>query len=717
MNCRAVNVRKLTGVLIIVSACGGAFGAEVAVLPEVVVAESRAREFRGNSVEGATGSSIPAEESPQSVDVMTRDLLDARNVVDLDQAMEYDSSVSTGGATLYSRTAGQYSIRGFSGSDVLVQGMPLPSGMGTLLDTAVVEKIEVVKGPIGSLSGGQSSALGPYGAGGSVVLQLRQPQMDDFTDLSTFARFSRGGQQYRTVIDANRHIKSDSESVKAMRTIVTGEYERPFWQNGGKGGQAYMVAPSFMIQPDKRTKFVITSVFQYQDRPAYQGVPVLGGHFVGPYDSWIGGPASRSLYRSAMLQAHGEWKQEKVWTIRAGIGGGVTDVDYNMWALSSGSPTKGVSALNYYNSIIETGMGNYEYSWSDMTYATWNSYVQGLAKFSAGDVKHEALIWLDYVGRNQAGYSSFDTTSQRFHLANPERPTEGTRVHDGNESELTMQRVGMTLQEMATINQWRVLIGLRMDEQFSDRGKSAFSLSPRAGVSKTLWERLVLFGNVSSTEAPNFGYKGEDGQELTSSWRAVQYETGARVNVADSLWLNTSWFMIDQQNTPESSPQDKNLYITNGKSRSKGVELSMNGKMSDAWSSYLSYTYLNYRDMDQHLSFDRYAPHTVALWQEYRVNGGLLSGATIGVGFRFKAKYFATLRGNKIADNYTIPESHVFDLVMEVPLQGAGWMKDCRVRFAIYNLFDEQFVASSRHAVQCFAGEPRTFEICVKKNF
>lgn len=703
--------------LLLPCACGMSEGEEISVLPEVVVSESEAREFRADRVEAAAGISLVAEESPQSVDVMTRDLIDARNVVDLDRAMEYDSSVSTGGATLYSRTAGQYSIRGFSGSDVLVQGMPLPSGMGTLLDTAVVEKIEVAKGPVGSFSGGQSSALGPYGAGGSVVLQLRQPVEDDFTDLAAFARLCRGGQQYRMVVDDNRQIGADDKPNGAMRTIISGGYDRPFWLDGGKGGQSYMVAPSFMKRPDKKTKLVLTTLFQYQDKPAYQGIPVLGGHFIGPYDSWIGGPSSRSVYRSGMVQAHGEWELEKVWTIRAGAGVGVTDVDYNLWALSSGSPSKGVSALEYYNSVIATGMGNYEYSWSDTTYTTWNSYVQGLAAFKTGRVSHEALIGLDYVGRDEKGNSSFDTTSQRFSLARPARPVPGVRVYQGNEADMTMQRIGLTFQELAVIDQWRLLAGIRMDEHFSDGGKSAFSASPRVGLSKTLWDRLVLFGNISRTEAPNFGYKGEDGRELTSSWNAVQYESGARVNVADSLWLNASWFMIDQKNTPEASPEDRNRYITNGRSRSKGVELSLNGRVSRAWSSYLSYTYLDYRDVDQHLSFDRYAPHTVALWQEYRIEGGALSGATIGAGFRFKAKYFATLRGNRIADDYTIPEFHVFDLAVELPLKGRGWLEDCRIRFAVYNLFDEKYVASSRHAVQCFAGEPRTFELCVKKNF
>ncbi|MEG2585956.1 MAG: TonB-dependent receptor [Akkermansia sp.] len=727
MNCSLSTIRKN---IIIGAGCSVIFACsssdsvyaepESVVLPELVVKGKQLKQFRAEQVSAATGASLVAEESPQSVDVMTRDLIEARNVDSLDAAMTYDSSVSTGGASLYSRTAGQYAIRGFSGSDVLIQGMPLPTGMGTMLDAAVIERIEVVKGPIASLNGGQSSTLGPYGAGGSVVLELRQPEMDQFTDVMTYARFCKGGQKYRMVVDDNRMVgKRDSESSPyAMRTILSGEYDRPFWLTGAKGGERYMASPSFLWQPDQTTKIVLTTMFQYQDTPAYQGIPVLGGHFVGPYDSWIGGPDSRSLYRSGMVQLHGEWDLKKVWTIRAGIGVGMSDIDYNVWALSAGSPKKGVSALDYYNSVIKTGMGNYEYSWCDTINTTWNGYVQGLARFDTGKVKHELLTGLDYVGRDQEGNSSFSTTKQTFPLANPTRPTLGVRVYDlKSKSDQTLQRTGLTVQELAMIDHWRFLAGVRMDEHFSDQGHSGFAFSPRVGVSRTLWERLVLFGNVSRSDAPNFGYLGEDGKELTSSWNATQYEAGARVNPIDKLWLNASWFMIDQKNTPEALPSDRSRYITNGQSQSKGVELSVNGQISDSWSSYLSYTYLNYRDVDQHLSFDRYAPHTVALWQQYQIDGGMLSGTTIGLGYRFKAKYFATLRGNKIADDYTIPTSHVFDLAIEVPLKSLTWMHEPKVRFALYNIFNEQYVASSRHAVQCFAGEPRTFEVCLKTSF
>lgn len=690
----------------------------VSDMEEVVVEDSRSKTFRRAGVSSATLIDVPAQEVPQSINVLTRDLLDARNTGSLDSALTYDSSVFSGGSSLYSRTSGQFSVRGFSGSDVMVQGMPLPSSMGTVLDTALVEDIEVVKGPIGSIMGGQSSTLGPYGAGGSIVLRMKQPELDSFTDIMAYARLNNGGQRYRMTLDDNR-MKTIGESQFAFRNIVAADIDKPFWMMGGANwGQTYTVSPSMLYQPDSRTKIVAVTSFQYQDAPGYQGIPVLGGRFIGPYDSWPGGPRSRSRYKGGLAQVHGEWKLEKTWTIRSGLGVGVSDVDYNIWGLAAGSPNRGVSTLDYYDSVISTGMGNYEYAWSDVINTTWNFYTHAVAEFKTGKVGHEGLVGLDYTGRDTEGHSSFATTSERFSIYTPTYPAEGTRIYSSDtSSDTTLQRVGLTFQDFASWGSWRFLAGVRLDEHFSDEGHCSFKASPRAGISRYLGKHVVLFGNVSQTEAPNFGYKDADNREMTNSWLARQYETGVRVNPVRDLWFSASWFYIDQENTPEALPDDRTRYIADGESRSQGVELTLNGSITDSWSSYLSYTYLHYKDIDQRQTFDRFSPHTVALWQQYRISGEYFNGTTIGLGYRFTDKYYATLRGNKIADNYTIPSSSVFDLAIEIPLPESFVIPGSTLRLAVYNIFDKRYVASTRHAVQCFAGDPRTFEVCLRSRF
>ena len=245
-------------------------------MPERVMT-IRSRSLRAETVSSATLTNMKTEEVPQTVNVITRDLMDSKGSDSLVEALRMDSSVNTGGDMLLSRTADQYTIRGFAGSDVQIGNMPLPRGMGYGMDTSLIENIEIVKGPIGSISGGQTSTLGAYGAGGSINLILKEPDFLERTELTAYARLSHHGQKYRATIDDTRY-RGDETNGFALRTVVAAEYERPFWlSNGANGGQKYTVSPIFRWQHDSRTKTVLTTSFQYQNSPTTMGIPVLGG--------------------------------------------------------------------------------------------------------------------------------------------------------------------------------------------------------------------------------------------------------------------------------------------------------------------------------------------------------------------------------------------------------------------------------------------------------
>ena len=133
--------------------------------------------------------------------------------------------------------------------------------------------------------------------------------------------------------------------------------------------------------------------------------------------------------------------------------------------------------------------------------------------------------------------------------------------------------------------------------------------------------------------------------------------------------------------------------------------------------SYLSYTYTRTKNRTTGEVYPTIAPNALALWQKYRIDGGLLNGTVLGLGYRCKDSYYATFRGAKIADNYTIPSYSVFDFTVEIPLPESKWLKDATLRLAVYNIFDKKYVQSTRHAVQCTVGEPRTFEVGLKTTF
>ena len=675
------------------------------------------------TVSSATRPNLKTEEGPQTVNVITRDLMESKGSDSRVEALRMDSSVNTGGDMLLSRTADQYTIRGFAGTDVQIGYMPLPRGMGYGMDTSLIENIEIVKGPIGSISGGQTSTLGAYGAGGSINLILKAPDFEERTELTAYARLSHHGQKYRVTIDDTRYRGNETDGF-ALRTVVAAEYERPFWlSNGANGGQKYTVSPIFRWQHDSRTKTVLTTSFQYQNSPTTMGIPVLGGHFVGPYDAWYGSPSGRLNAKSLLAMLDFERKLEKVWTIRIGGGMGYSDVDYNVWGISS-SAGRGMSTEDYYNQMIASGKAKYEAAWSDEWNINWNFYSNALAEFKTGQVEHEALMGVSYTGSSTYGDGSSLVTNATantngyFSLYNPPPFFPAGRDYSGaNATDTVVQRAGVLLQDVLSYGQWRFLAGVRGDAHFSLDNNYAFAWSPRFGITRMFGERVALFANAARTSAPNFGYLDENGKELTDSWRTDQMEFGFRVSPVDKVWFSASWFDIIQNNTPVAIDGYTNRYYSDGSKRAEGVELSLNGEITKNWSSYLSYTYTRTKNRTSGEVYPTIAPNALALWQKYRIDGGLLNGTVLGLGYRCKDSYYATFRGAKIADNYTIPSYSVFDFTVEIPLPETKWLKDATLRLAVYNIFDKKYVQSTRHAVQCTVGEPRTFEVGVKTAF
>ena len=72
-------------------------------MPERVMT-IRSRSLRAETVSSATLTNMKTEEVPQTVNVITRDLMDSKGSDSLVEALRMDSSVNTGGDMLLSRT-------------------------------------------------------------------------------------------------------------------------------------------------------------------------------------------------------------------------------------------------------------------------------------------------------------------------------------------------------------------------------------------------------------------------------------------------------------------------------------------------------------------------------------------------------------------------------------------------------------------------------------
>ena len=139
---------------------------EVTDLGTIVVEGTALSRYRPATVNGATFIDAPPEELPTVVDTLTEDYIREHNPTDLHDLLRYVPGIETGGKSLLVRNPGQFTIRGMGGTEPALDGvLPIGRGAGLFMDPFLMERIEIVKGPIGSLAGGAGGCRTPRAAG------------------------------------------------------------------------------------------------------------------------------------------------------------------------------------------------------------------------------------------------------------------------------------------------------------------------------------------------------------------------------------------------------------------------------------------------------------------------------------------------------------------------------------------------------------------------
>ncbi len=135
--------------------------------------------------------------------------------------------------------------------DDVVQGLPRSIGLSTLTD---VERIEVLKGPQGTLFGKNATA-------GVIYLVTRKPQLGEFSSLGSL----RFGTKNETVIEANVNLPtSESTAVRLSAAYQQRDGYLPNMFNGVDGGryQDVAVRAKFLWQATDDLQLYLLGEFQ-----------------------------------------------------------------------------------------------------------------------------------------------------------------------------------------------------------------------------------------------------------------------------------------------------------------------------------------------------------------------------------------------------------------------------------------------------------------------
>jgi iron complex outermembrane receptor protein len=575
------------------------------------------------------------------------------------------------------------------------------------MDTFLMDRIEIVKGPIGSLNGGAGTVQNASGGGGSVNMYLKSAHLKrDEINLQENTSVGKATQRHRAMADVNQTLL---DGKAAWRVLGTADYYEPTYirygeQKGARPRESFSLAPSFVFAPTEEVTFGVKSLFQYTDQPSYIGVPVWRGRPAGGY-GWYESSCrrgDRSVYESFMVQPWLDWQVTDNWLLKFGAA-----LFVSSWSQTTREPYvgKGVELEHFFETGEWYSGEKYmlsQFSESSSLSRNYNLFIRSVYDREIGfGIKNSFVAQPDFYYRESSG--GFGTPTSRY---------------------------GLTLQDAVSWGWVTLLGGVRTDHFEMDsytsgknryRHMTADAVSPRGGISVQPLDGLVFFGNLSQTRTPMLGIRCEDGSTPTTPWRSTQLEGGVRVRPVDKLWLSLSAYRIEQENTPVI---DNTGLVTayDGRGTSRGAELSLTGDITDAWSVFALYAFNRYTDRkvapgEKGRDFERYPAHTFSFNTSYRFLDGPLNDIVVGCGFRFRSKNYACLRGSYAHENLFLKPSCVFDLHAAVPFSKFGGSDSWTLTLGVRNLFGEEYFESTRHYYECLVGEPRTFELGVRATF
>ena len=232
-------------------------------LPDVQVNAKVENEFKANKA-ASNKYSQPLIDTPQTIAVIKRELIEQQGAVNLTEALRNTPGVGTFflGENGSTNTGDAVYMRGFdTSSSIYVDGV---RDLGSISrDLFNIEQIDVLKGSAGTDSGRSAPT-------GSINLSSKQAYLDD----ATFANITLGSaKQKRATLDKNIILSMENGSALRLNLMT---------QDSGVAGRdqinnkRWAFAPSFAFGINTSTRFNLSYLHVKQDNVPDGGVPTMG---------------------------------------------------------------------------------------------------------------------------------------------------------------------------------------------------------------------------------------------------------------------------------------------------------------------------------------------------------------------------------------------------------------------------------------------------------
>ncbi len=666
----------------------------------VVTGEGERKQYRQGSSSSATRTETPLQELPQSVQVVSRQLIDDLAATRLDDLLLYVSGVAR--QNNFGGLCDSYAIRGFAGSDngglnILWNGFASNRGYAPPRDLANVESVDFLKGPAAALYGNSEP-------GGTINVVTKKPQFKAANALD----LSMGtNDTYRTAVDSTGALNSEV----AYRLNAAIEHKGSMRDNVSSNRE--FLAPAFTWVLGAHTVLNYEGEFLRQKAPLDRGIVAVGGNpGVLPISRFLGEPGDGDIKmdnQNHLLTL--EHQLDENWHLRTGL--------FHKDGQLDGYSTE-ASSLRADNATLWRQRRYRDYSWHDTSI---QAELGG--KLQVGGMGHELLAgveadWLTLdqrmlrVNPSAASPYAININDPVYGQAQPALlPNTATSEHQVS--------TGFYLQDQVSLSaRWKLLAGMRADA-FRSRldnwrsgtstrqDKSAFS--PRLGLTWLVTPAWSVYASASKSFRPNTGSDANGNAFSPETARAA--EAGLKFQSEDKRSGATlAVFDITKQNVLTTDPNNTAFSIAAGEVRSRGVELDANGKLGHHWrfTGNLAYT-------DAFVAKDNTLAVGSRLVNVPRLSGSVLAifedadarGAPYGLGGGLN--YVGARNGDQ-AGSFELP-SYVTARAL------AYWQFTPAMKLSldVNNLFNKRYYSSSYSNVWIMPGDERSATLALNVKF
>lgn len=657
---------------------------------QILVLGTREQGYRATVAPQTNKSDTPIKETPFSVQVVTRELIQDRGITTVGEALRYVPGFSP--QVGFGASNDRFYIRGFITPYNLKNGLRR-SAYAPDEQLQNVEQVEVLKGSASAL-------YGRFEPGGVVNFITKKPLDTPFVEAGAlYGSFD----QVRLTLDASVPI-TDTLGVRINASHDDREGFRDFTFTRGT-----FLAPVLQWRPGADTTVTLEGEYAwkrgYFDR-GFANDPIF---LEAPRERQFGEPDARYENEGGIASLFVDHRFSDAISGRIAVG--YSDFTKDAFYYAFGFPP--IDRTDPERPLVNRRPSLAYDRQKDLT-----AQAELYARFATGAIEHKALIGAEY------GYDHwrFDVTNPPFGVNIPidfYSPVYGQRAEptvvtvDG---EWNSDSAAIYAQNEAKLGQFRLLAGLRYDwNELENRNYLQGTLteptkrgaaSPRIGLTWTPIEAVSLYASwARSFRAQVDVGRLRDGS-LPKPLIGESFEAGIKANLLGGRLTPTlALFDIERRNVAVSDPEDFDLVIQIGKARSRGIEVDVPAVLSPRWRVIANYTYLDAEVLEDSFAepgarLVNAPDHSASLWTTYDL-GGPLEGASIGVG----AQHIGERAGNT-ANTILLPAYTRVDANLAYEFD-AGF-GPLRAQLNVLNVLDEFYYDSGGAFIPLYPGSPRT---------